>query len=134
MTSFELEELQSVPGWRSVLAAYRDSSVAARTQSAEFDGWLPRLAALDGLDSPALSTVHGRLIALGFLRFQVGGRTVGLQYQLAPEGRQALESGVSHDGTTDEFTADALAGDECEPALPFGSSQAGPAAECFMEA
>ena len=132
MTSFELEELESVPDWRCVLAAYRDSGILARTQSAEFDGWLPRLTALDGLDSAGLSTVHGRLIALGFLRFQVGGRTVGLQYQLAPEGRHALESGVPDDSTTADFTDDELA-EESEAALPFASSQARSRSEQFVE-
>ena len=130
MTSFELEELESVPEWRSVLAAYRDSSVLARTQSAEFDGWLPRLAALDGLDSAGLSTVHGRLIALGFLRFQIGGRTVGLQYQLAPEGRHALESGVPDDGSPGDFTEDEL-GEAHAPAHPFANSRRGRAFDGF---
>ena len=130
MTSFELEELESVPEWRSVLAAYRDSSLAARTQSAEFDGWLPRLSALNGMDSAGLSTVHGRLIALGFLKFQVGGRTVGLQYQLAPEGRHALESGVPDDSITGDLTEDELA-EEREPALAFASTPTGPASERF---
>jgi hypothetical protein len=95
MTRFELDELQAVPEWQAVLAAYRDRGLAARTGSAEFDGWLPRLAALEDVDPARLSIIHGRLLALGFLKCQVGGRTVGLQYQLAPEGRQALETSAA---------------------------------------
>jgi hypothetical protein len=121
MTAFELDELESVPAWRSVLAAYRDGSVVARAKSAEFDGWLPRLAAVDGLDSVGLSTVHGRLIALGFLKFQVGGRTVGLQYQLAAEGRHALESDV-----LDEDAADSAVDDETQESLEPLTAFTGP--------
>jgi hypothetical protein len=95
MTRFELDELNAAPEWRSVLAVYREWGAAARNQSADFDGWLPRLNAMEGIESARLPIVHGRLIALGFLRFQVGGRSIGLQYQLTPEGRQALESAAA---------------------------------------
>ena len=110
MTRFELEELNAAPEWRSVLAAYREWGAAARNQSQEFDGWLPRLQMIEGLEAARLPIVHGRLIALGFLRFQVAGRSVGLQYQLTPEGRQALESAAS--GTGRAAGLESLADDE----------------------
>ena len=110
MTPFELEELNAVPEWQSVLAAYRECGAAARAQTPEFDGWLSRLRNVPGVAEARLPLVHGRLMALGFLRFQVGSRAVGLQYQLTPEGRQALDGEMAES----HFATDSSAPEQAE--------------------
>lgn len=93
MLDFELTELDRQGDWRSVLSAYRDAVSAARETTPEFDGWIGRLPALNGFEAEQLSRLHGRLIASGLLKFQLADRDSGLQYQLSPEGRRALEGG-----------------------------------------
>ncbi|HUG92069.1 MAG TPA: hypothetical protein VML55_14615 [Planctomycetaceae bacterium] len=95
MIRFELDELNAIPEWRPVLAAYRERGAAARAAAPDFDGWLPRLRSIDGVAEARLPAIHGRLMALGFLRFQIAGRSAGLQYQLTPEGRQALDTSAT---------------------------------------
>jgi len=51
------------------------------------------VARLEGVESTQLSRLHGTLIALGFLKFEITGKT-GVQYQLTPAGRQTLENGL----------------------------------------
>lgn len=80
----ELELFDSNPPWRLLLAAY------AATISAKKLEWSPRIDALDGLETELLSAVHGRLMALGMLKFEIGSREEGVQYQVTPLGRQAL--------------------------------------------
>jgi hypothetical protein len=87
---FELNELKKNPEWRAALQMYHDLQVASREQSPDADGWIPRPAELIGVDSQRLSSVHGKLIAFGFLKFDVSGRDIGVRYQLTPQGRRAL--------------------------------------------
>jgi hypothetical protein len=53
-------------------------------------GWVPRLAAVAEVPGDQLSAIHGRLIAHGLLRFELAGRSEGVEYQLTPLGRQAV--------------------------------------------
>ena len=55
--------------------------------------WRPRLARIEGVEPAQLSRLHGTLIALGCLKFELSGK-VGVQYQLTPLGRQTLERGL----------------------------------------
>lgn len=116
MLDFELDELQQNPTWQAVLTAYRDAYTSAQAEAKgtdqEFDGWLPRIMSVEGLDDDALPKIHGKLIAWGFLKFQLAGRGSGVVYQISPQGRQALEntdaSGVRasfDDADTDEQEA-----------------------------
>ena len=57
----------------------------------ERDDWLPRLERLDGFDGERLSSLHGRLIALGWLGFEVGDRTTGMRYRITRTGQQVLD-------------------------------------------
>ncbi len=50
---------------------------------------MPRLSRLDGVEPERLSALHGKLIALGLLSFEVSGKA-GMQYQLSPLGRRTL--------------------------------------------
>ena len=62
----------------------------ARERSPEFDGWIPRVIEVATIDSTSLPSIHGKLIAFGFLKFDLSGRDAGMRYQLSPQGKQAL--------------------------------------------
>ncbi len=55
-------------------------------------GWVSRVSTLDGVEAAELSTLHGRLIALGYLKFKLIDRQVGLRYRLTPAGKQMAQS------------------------------------------
>jgi hypothetical protein len=78
----ELELFDANPDWRIVLQAYADR----RTETA----WVPRIESIPDFDPALLSPVHGKLIALGLLKFDLDGKSGGIQYQLTPLGRNAL--------------------------------------------
>lgn len=84
MTHHELELFDANPGWGLLLAAYNENIAC---QSLE---WSPRVTQVAGLDADQLSAVHGKLIALGMLKFEIGSRAEGVHYQVTPLGRQAL--------------------------------------------
>lgn len=90
MIDFALQELQRYDDWRRVLDAYGEAHRAARDQSADFDGWLPRLVSVEEVPDENLAPIHGRLIAAGYLKFQLGDRQTGLMYQLTQSGKAAL--------------------------------------------
>ncbi|MFM7161823.1 MAG: hypothetical protein ACKO3P_15825 [Planctomycetaceae bacterium] len=81
MNAPELELFDAHPTWALVLGGYRHSGGGT---------WLPRLGAMPGVEQSSLSAIHGKLIALGMLRCDLGDRVEGLVYQLSPLGRQAL--------------------------------------------
>ncbi|MBC8113788.1 MAG: hypothetical protein H7062_05385 [Candidatus Saccharimonas sp.] len=87
---FELEQLRRYPEWRVALTVYHDLQVQARERSSEFDGWIPRVTEVETIDTAALPSIHGKLIAFGFLKFDLSGRDAGMCYQLTPLGKQAL--------------------------------------------
>ncbi len=92
MLDFELKDLDQTTDWRGVLSAYQSAQEAAKNSEAEFDGWLPRIMSIEGLDDLALPKIHGKLIALGFLKFQLASRGTGVVYQISPAGRAALSN------------------------------------------
>lgn len=93
MQDFELEQLRRNPTWGQTLRAYWSEQCERKAQQPEFDGWVPRLTTISEVDPAKLSSVHGRLIAFGFLRFDLGDRDVGMRYQLTPMARQAIGAG-----------------------------------------
>jgi hypothetical protein len=93
MLEFVLHELAASDEWRNVLAAYDHGDAQQKQANPEADGWLPRLRNVDGVETGRLSQLHGRLIALGYLKFELSGKT-GMRYQLSPLGRQSLERGL----------------------------------------
>lgn len=84
MTSHELELFDAHPEWRPLLAAYHERIVSQKLE------WSPRVGEVQGLATEQLSAIHGKLIALGLLKFEIGSRAEGVQYQVTPLGRQAL--------------------------------------------
>jgi hypothetical protein len=62
-------------------------------------GWVPRLREVQGVEAVQLGPLHGQLIALGLLKFQLSGRTSGMLYRLAPEGRALLHRSKASEDT-----------------------------------
>jgi hypothetical protein len=81
----------------AVLNCYAIRDAAAKAACPEHTGWLDRIAAVPGLDSAALTPIHGFLIAQGLIRFEFGSRSAGLQYQLSPTGRDSIRRGSLND-------------------------------------
>lgn len=90
MDELDIIQLRANPDWRTVLQGYFDLQQQLREQSPDADGWIPRLTELPGIEPSLLSSIHGKLIAFGMLKFDVGGRDVGVQYQVTHQGRRAL--------------------------------------------
>jgi hypothetical protein len=80
----DLDAYDAHPEWNPVLQAYWQAQ-----QQAE-KGWVPRLPNVVEVPADQLSAIHGRLIAHGLLRFELAGRSEGVEYQLTPLGRQAV--------------------------------------------
>ena len=119
MIDIDAELLDLDAGWREVLETYRpaDEPVAEESLAEEpvadpeendsdptssiglaelpaeeeRDDWLPRIKSLAGFDDQRLSSLHGRLIALGWLGFEVGDRNTGMRYRLTREGQRVLD-------------------------------------------
>jgi hypothetical protein len=91
MLDFERDELAASTDWRRLLACYRDGRDAARAADPEFSGWLERVMSVEGVEDGQLPKLHGKLIALGFLKFQLAGRSEGVRYQITPDGVRALD-------------------------------------------
>ena len=86
MTSHELELFDANPSWGLLLAAYQ--------QKIASDGleWSARVTEVEGIAPDQLSAIHGKLIAMGMLKFEIGSRAAGIQYQITTLARQALLS------------------------------------------
>lgn len=84
-----------------VLGCYAVCETVTKAQDSEFSGWVDRISNAPNIDPAQLSGIHGQLIARGLLRFEFSGRARGLQYQLSPQGREALGRGslISDDDT-----------------------------------
>ena len=73
-------------------------AVSAEASASEADGeesstgWVARVSQLEGVEAGQLSTLHGRVIALGYLKFKLIDRQVGLRYRLTPAGKQMAQS------------------------------------------
>ena len=84
MTNPELELFDANPEWGLLLAEYQQKIAAGSLE------WAQRITSVAGIAAESLAVVHGKLIALGMLKFEILSRTDGLQYQLTSLGRQAL--------------------------------------------
>jgi hypothetical protein len=97
MTENVCELLAANPDWVQVLSAYavaeRNAGPRQEGEDGEEEaaGWVPRLDAVANVPEGRLAPIHGKLIALGLLRFQLLGRTAGVVYRLTTEARQSLE-------------------------------------------
>lgn len=115
MDEFELEQLRRQPKWLSILALYQRLGVERREQVADFDGWVPRVLSADEIPDEELPGIHGKLIAFGFLKFDLAGRDAGIRYQLTPLGKQGLNSGIPQEQDDEEVTGLNILGSVEEP-------------------
>ncbi len=90
MSDFEMDQLRRNPAWKAALRYYWDAQASARATQPEFDGWVARASQVPQVEPANLSAVHGRLIAFGFLKFDLTNRELGMRYQLTPLGKQAI--------------------------------------------
>lgn len=74
----------------TVLDCYAIRDAAAKSATTEYSGWLDRLLDVPGIEPSSLTSIHGFLIAQGLIKFEFGGRSVGLQYQLSSLGRESV--------------------------------------------
>ena len=55
-------------------------------------GWVARIGSVEGVETAQMSMLHGRVIALGYLKFKLIDRQVGLRYRLTPSGKQVAQA------------------------------------------
>ena len=84
-----------------VLTVYAERHLAARTANNDYAGWLDRVESTGDLDADQLTRVHGELIALGMLRFELTNRQTGLRYQISDRGHDALRKQTSVEDAAD---------------------------------
>ena len=90
MINFELEQLRQNSEWELVLSAYYAEHLQTQATAEDFDGWLNRVAVVEGVKDEHLPRIHGKLIALGFLKFDLTTRTSGVRYQISQSGLRAV--------------------------------------------
>jgi hypothetical protein len=119
MLDFERDELAASTDWQRLLACYRDGRDAAKQADPEFAGWLERVMAVEGIEDGVLPRLHGKLIALGFLKFQLAGRSEGVRYQITSDGVRALDGLLdgSLDGAEPDAEPEELDEVDAEPAV-----------------
>jgi hypothetical protein len=108
MLDFVTQELVGSEEWRRVLEAYQGPQGQRNQGASPEERWLPRTAGIAGVDPARLSGLHGKLIALGLLKFEISGKT-GMQYQLTPSGRKMLEHGLTESAEVE--SAEAVSGE-----------------------
>ena len=95
-----LEELADVPHWKHLLSSYREQQLAEKAADPEHEGWIPRIRTLSDIGGEQLSQLHGKLIAVGLLKFELGGRSSGMSYQLSSLGVRMLSRPVNDEADT----------------------------------
>ena len=103
-----------------VLHSYASRSLTAQAANHEHDGWLQRLEPTDNLDGEQLTQIHGELIALGMLKFELTNRETGLRYRVSERGKSTLErQTVAFTSETSSFSADTDPALESAQAYPL---------------
>ena len=74
----------------TVLNCYAVRDAACKATLNDYAGWLDRIQDVPGIEKNSLTSIHGFLIAQGLIRFEFNGRSVGLQYQVSPQGRESI--------------------------------------------
>lgn len=95
MDEIELDQLRRNPKWKAILEVYHQLHATQRAQSPEFDGWTPRVHEAGEIPKEELPGIHGKLIAYGFLKFDLTGRDGGIRYQLTPLGKTGINASVT---------------------------------------
>lgn len=81
------------PDWQAVLKLYLDllDEVKIERDSEESGPrWARRIPQIENIDPEVLTEIHGQLIAMDLLTFQLEDKNDGLMYRITGEGRRAL--------------------------------------------
>ena len=81
-----------VPGAEPAAVAVAVAVEESGDSEEDSPGWSERIHEVAGVDQAALSGIHGRLIAFGFLKCEVGHRSAGLVYRPSNQGKSTLKS------------------------------------------
>jgi hypothetical protein len=104
MVHSDFELLRRNPDWLTTLQAYWDTHLQLKNELAEYDGWVGRIASIPEIPADSLSSIHGKLIAFGYLKFDLSPKDTALRYQLTPLGRTAVTGETTPDA--DHFSSD----------------------------
>ncbi|MBX3438742.1 MAG: hypothetical protein KF861_14705 [Planctomycetaceae bacterium] len=74
------------------LLSERTTPPQTDAEQLELSRWVDRIREVPDVPSDRLAPIHGRLIALGYLQFQLQGRDAGVVYRVTAEGRSTLET------------------------------------------
>ncbi|MDA0832818.1 MAG: hypothetical protein O2955_10455 [Planctomycetota bacterium] len=104
MIDFERELWQQTPVNETLLTLYLEHDRLLKEKNPEYDGWFGRLDDHPDIPSEELTAAHGNLIALGYLKVDIGGRTNGVKYQITPAGKRQLDTefAIAGFGDSDE--------------------------------
>jgi hypothetical protein len=89
----QLEELARATAPRKPPAApviESDDPVDSAESEDDSATWIPRITTLPDVQRSDMPAIHGRLIALGLLKFELFGKSGGIRYRLSTLGRKAL--------------------------------------------
>ena len=90
---FLLKSYQQQAESLSITEAAQATSQEGHTQKPTANTmWVGRLNQIENLEAEDLPALHGEAIANGWLDFQIGSRTAGLEYRLSFEGRRQLNA------------------------------------------
>lgn len=95
MDHTDLQLLNENPTWALVLKAYRqllDEIKLTRSEDEQGIRWATRIAHFADVELSELNAIHGQLIAMDWLTFQLEDRNAGLMYRLTAEGREILNA------------------------------------------
>ncbi|MEX0725417.1 MAG: hypothetical protein WEB58_23545 [Planctomycetaceae bacterium] len=116
MIDFELELWQQTPVNETLLRFYLEHDRLSREIDPAYDGWFSRLTDHSHISADDLTAGHGNLIALGYLKVDIGGRSSGVKYQITPAGKRQLDFAFAAIGAGDadeiDETSDVEAADE----------------------
>jgi hypothetical protein len=98
----EFDLLQRFPACYATLQAYWGACQQQQQgATGEFDGWIDRLTAVPDVPPESLSGIHGKLIAFGYLKFELTAKDATLRYQVTPLGRSAMTGESPFEAATD---------------------------------
>ena len=92
MTDLDAGILREHPEWQLVLSAYWRLQQTLFNQTNDGERWIPRLTHVEGVPDEKLAAIHGKLIALGWLQFELQGTDQGVVYRVSQEGQSALQA------------------------------------------
>ncbi|WP_437223761.1 hypothetical protein SH661x_003344 [Planctomicrobium sp. SH661] len=90
MDDLDRQLLENNPSWQRVLQAYLELTAEPQQRTepaAAGPRWSDRIVSMNDIEPDELSSIHGQLIALGWLKFQFEIGQTGLMYRVSSEGR-----------------------------------------------